>query len=403
MTLRVDGERLLFEIDELGRIGRNESGGYDRMAFSQSDLQGRTLVEGFMRDAGMTVVRDAAFNSVGRYPGSEDLPPITVGSHTDTVPCGGNYDGVLGVLSGIACVRALNAAGVRLRHPVEVINFTGEEAVAPGGTFGSRLMTGAFEDRLLDQTVYSGQSFAELLSSAGVDLAQIRSIERKKGEVAAYVELHIEQGGILDQRGIPAGVVDGIVGFRRYAVVFRGVANHAGTTPMNQRDDALLKATPFINAVQAVAIRHGIVGTVGTVKVLPNAPNVIPDEVALTFELRGLDDAVLDAAEGELRQVAKKGDAAVDRYSCKPPIISDATLVQALASGCESASLQFIRMPSGAGHDANLMARICPIAMLFVPNKDGISHSKDEYTSPENCINGAVALLHGLLAIDAAI
>lgn len=403
MTLAIDGERLLFELKELGKIGCNDVGGYDRMAFCESDLDGRALVEAFMRDAGMTVVRDAGLNSVGVYPGEEDLSPITVGSHTDTVPCGGNYDGVLGVLSGIACVRALNKAGKKLRHPIEVINFSGEEAVAPGGTFGSRLMTGAFEDRLLEQVVYNGQTFAELLTAAGVDLSAINSIERRKGDVAAYIELHIEQGGILDQKNIPVGVVEGIVGFRRYSVVFKGVANHAGTTPMDQRDDALLKAAPFISAVETVACEHGIVGTVGTVEVVPNAPNVIPEEVSITFEIRGLDDAVLDSAEAALRQKGALVGAAIDRYSCKPPIISDPTLVESLASGCESASLQFIRMPSGAGHDANLMARICPIAMLFVPNRDGISHSRDEYSSPEACVNGAVALLHGLLAIDVAI
>ncbi len=403
MTVTIDGNRLIEELEAIGKIGRNDLGGYDRLAFNREDFEARTLVEEFMREAGMMVVRDAACNSVGSYPGSEDLPPIVIGSHTDSVPCGGNYDGVLGVLSGIACIRALHESKTVLRHPVEIINFSGEEAVAPGGTFGSRLMTGGFDAKLLQQITYNGKKFENLLSDAGVNIDEIYSIERTSEDVAAYLELHIEQGGILDQKNIPVGVVEGIVGFRRYKVMFKGFANHAGTTPMDQRDDALVKAAPFVLSVERVARKYKIVGTVGTFEVGPGAPNVIPDSVVLTFELRGLDDTILDSAEQELRRELVSYGAAIECYSCKPPIISDPLLVELLGLACEESSLQFLQMPSGAGHDANLMARICPVAMLFVANKDGISHSKDEYTAPENCIKGATALLNGLLKIDTAI
>ena len=178
-TVAIDGNRLNFELAELGKIGLGDDGGYYREAFSQADLDGRTLVEGFMEEAGMAVTRDAAFNSIGRYDGEDNsLPPIVIGSHTDTVPCGGNYDGVLGVLSGIALVRALHRSETRLKHPLEVINYSGEEAVAPGGTFGSRVMTGHFDEGLLDQVVYSGETFRELLERVGVSIQNLGAIER---------------------------------------------------------------------------------------------------------------------------------------------------------------------------------------------------------------------------------
>lgn len=397
----IDGERLIFELTELGKIGLGKEGGYYREAFSKADIKGRTLVEGFMAEAGMKVTRDAAFNSIGRFAGKDaSLPPIVIGSHTDTVPSGGNYDGVLGVLSGIALVRALHRAGSRLKHPIEIINFSGEEAVAPGGTFGSRVMTGHFQKELLDQIVYSGENFRELLEKAGVNIETLGTIRREKGAVAAYVELHIEQGGILDEEEISIGVVNGIVGFRRYRIVFAGRANHAGTTPMDKRDDALVKAAHFIIAVKEKAEKHGIVGTVGTLNVNPGAPNVIPGSVEITFEMRGLVDVVIDQVENELQLLAEELNGSFEKYSHKPPIISDEVIVKALEEGCRKAELDYLIMPSGAGHDANLMATICPVAMIFVPNKDGISHAKDEYTTPEACINGANALLQGIAELD---
>lgn len=400
-TCTIDGNRLNFELAELGKIGLGDDGGYYREAFSQADMDGRALVESFMKEAGMSVNCDAALNSVGRYEGQDvSLPPIVVGSHTDTVPCGGNYDGALGVLSGIAMVRALFRSGVRLKHAVEIINFTGEEALAPGGTFGSRVMTNHFNEELLDQIVYTGDTFREHLEKAGVNIEKLATAERQQGSAAAYVELHIEQGGILDEENISVGVVSGIVGFRRYRLVFPGTANHAGTTPMDKRDDALIKAARFTLAVKETAERYGIVGTVGTLQVNPGAANVIPGSVEITFEMRGLDDSVIDAAQKELHSLSDDLKASFDEYSHKPPVISSKEIVRALEKGCRKAELDYIVMPSGAGHDANLMARICPVAMLFVPNRDGISHSKEEYTTPEACVNGAKALLQGIIELD---
>ena len=400
-TCSIDPERLISDLAELGRVGQAADGGYHREAFSQADLDGRALVEGFMKQAGMTVTRDAALNSIGRYEGRDSsLPPILIGSHTDTVPGGGNYDGVLGVLSGIAVVRALHRSRIVLKHPLEVINFSGEEAMAPGGTFGSRVMTDNFDPVLLDQTVYCGGSFRELLEKAGININDLANAARGTGAVAAYVELHIEQGGILDESHIPVGVVNGIVGFRRYRLVFPGRANHAGTTPMDKRDDALIKAASFVLKVKETAESYGIVGTVGTLEVSPGAANVIPGSVEITFEMRGLDDAEIDSAEQLLKTIASAQGATFDKYSHKPSVLSDKLVVSALEQGCRIAQLKYKLMASGAGHDANLLATICPVGMLFVPNKDGISHSKEEYATREACVNGAEALLQGIMELD---
>ena len=214
-------------------------------------------------------------------------------------------------------MRALHSNGTRLKHPLEVINFSGEEAVSPGGTFGSRVMTGHFEEGLLDQIVYSDETFRELLERVGIIIENLSTIERKKGSVAAYVELHIEQGGNLDADGISVGVVDGIVGFRRYRLVFSGRANHAGTTPMDRRDDALVKAARFVVGVKETAEKFGIVGTVGTLEVTPGAPNVIPGRVELSFEMRGLDDSVIDQAQERLTSFSRELDASFEKFSHK--------------------------------------------------------------------------------------
>jgi N-carbamoyl-L-amino-acid hydrolase len=400
-TCSIDAEHLISDLAELGRVGQAADGGYYREAFSRADLEGRALVEGFMQEAGMAVARDAALNSIGRYEGRDSsLPPILIGSHTDTVPGGGNYDGVLGVLSGIAVVRAMNRNGITLKHPLEVINFSGEEAVAPGGTFGSRVMTDNFDPGLLDQPVYCGGSFRELLEEAGINPSDLTTATRGNGSVAAYVELHIEQGGILDESAIPVGVVSGIVGFRRYRLIFPGRANHAGTTPMDKRDDALIKAASFVLKVKDTAESYGIVGTVGTLDISPGAANVIPGNVEITFEMRGLDDAVIDSAERTLETIARDQGATFDKYSHKPSVLSDKLIIRALEQGCRLAQLEYKIMASGAGHDANLMATICPVGMLFVPNKDGISHSKEEYATQDACVNGANALLQGVMELD---
>ncbi|MHC4800479.1 MAG: hydantoinase/carbamoylase family amidase, partial [Planctomycetota bacterium] len=246
MTPVLHGEQLLRDLETLAQIGADPGGGLNRIAYNPADQEARAWVEAQMHAVGMTVRTDAAGNSIGLYPGNDpNLPSIAFGSHTDTVPNGGRFDGALGVLAALACVRALYEAGVHLRHPVEVINFVAEEATMSGGTLGSRAMAG-FPDvtNIVSQPAWDGLPVADHLHTAGLDPATITQARRPKDSLAAYLELHIEQGGALEAAQVPIGVVEGIVGIRRYAVTFHGYTNHAGTTPMIGRQDALVMAAP---------------------------------------------------------------------------------------------------------------------------------------------------------------
>jgi N-carbamoyl-L-amino-acid hydrolase len=401
----LDGEQLLHNLETLAQIGVDPAGGLNRIAYNPADREARVWVEAQMRAVGMAVQTDAAGNSRGLYPGNQaDLSPIALGSHTDTVPNGGRFDGALGVLAALACVRALHEAKIQLRHPVEVINFAAEEATMSGGTFGSRAMVGALTGSAIAQPAWDGRPVADHLRAAGLEpAAVVDQARRPAGSLAAYLELHIEQSGMLEAARMPIGVVEGIVGIRRYTVLFTGYANHAGTTPMAGRRDALVMAAPFILAVREIAMAYEIVGTVGVLQVKPGASNVIPGQVVLDFELRGLDEAVLDSAEATLAQHAQEAGAEFRRVNHKSPTLSDPRLIDALTAACDELKLAYQRMSSGAGHDAMCMAAIAPQAMLFVPSRGGISHSPDEFTEPEQCVAGARVLLAALLKLDAAL
>lgn len=396
----LDGEQLLEDLENLGRIGQAPAGGLLRIAFTPADLEGRRWVAQQMTKLGLAVTTDAAGNTIGHYPGTEALPAIAIGSHTDTVPHGGIYDGALGVLAGLASLRALHAAKRRLRHPVALINFTAEEATMAGGTLGSYAMTGLLNPAIVDQAAWDGQPVRQHLQQAGIDPMRLLEARRSDQHYAAFLELHIEQGATLEAHQLPIGIVEGIVGIRRYLVEFYGYANHAGTTTMDRRQDALIAAAPFITLVRAVAIAHGIVGTIGKMTVLPGASNVIPGKVEIHLEIRGLDESVLDQAAAQLQQAAEAAQAHFTLLSSKPPVKADPRLVDAIGRACAELALPSLSMPSGAGHDAMNMAALCPMAMIFVPSQNGVSHSPDEYTAPEACINGARVLLATLLQVD---
>lgn len=398
MTPQIDAELLLHDLDALATIGADPRGGISRIAYSPADLLGRAWVAQQMGSVGMQVTADAAGNTIGHCPGTHALGAIMLGSHTDTVAQGGKFDGALGVLAGLACVRALRDAGVQLRHPVEVVNFAAEEATVLG-TLGSSALVGQLTATDLTKPAYDGKTIASHLLAAGfVPDAIVRA--RRVDPVAAYLELHIEQGDLLEVEATPIGLVEGIVGIRRYQVIFTGQANHAGTTQMARRRDALVAAAPFILAVRDIALAHGLVGTTGTLMIEPNVPNVIPGRVELSCEIRGMQDAILDQAESALREQAQAMGGAFDLIARKPPVAADPRLLTVLADCCDQLQLRYRRMPSGAGHDAMCMAAIAPQAMLFVPSKAGISHAPDEYTDPEACVHGARVLLAAVLALD---
>jgi N-carbamoyl-L-amino-acid hydrolase len=306
----------------------------------------------------LQVTSDAAGNTIGRYAGTQPLGAIVVGSHTDTVAQGGRFDGALGVLAGLACLRALRDAGVHLRHPIEVINFAAEEATVLG-TLGSSALVGQLQASDLAKPAYDGRSIASHLVAAGFDPVQILAARRTE-PVAAYLELHIEQGDVLEAENTPIGLVEGIVGIRRYRAIYTGQANHAGTTQMARRRDALVAAAQFILAVREVAIAHGIVGTVGTLNVHPNVPNVIPGRVELSCEIRGLDTHILERADADLQQHARATGGVLEVIASGTPVASDPMILDVFAACCEQRQIRYRRMPSGAGRWHRRPCCLCP-------------------------------------------
>ncbi len=394
---RIAAPGFLADLAALAAFGA-EGVGVMRIAYSAIDMQARDWVDAQLRDLGCAVRRDAIGNSIARLPGAQPgLKAIALGSHTDTVPHGGRFDGALGVLAALACARA---AGRALRHPLEIINFMAEEATMSGGTTGSQIMSGRFNPAQFEQPAWDGLPVREHFTRAGFDSARWREAVRAPGELAAYLELHIEQGALLTRAGAQIGIVEGMVGVRRFRAFFTGVANHAGTTPMHQRDDALVKAAPFVGRVREEAQRHGIIGTVGSLTVQPGAPNVIPGRVEMVVELRALDVARLNTATDALTQIAMDMGGALTLTVDKPAAPCDARLKRAITDACAGLGLMSMPMPSGAFHDAANMAALCPQAMIFAPSPNGVSHSPLEYTPPDDCVNGANALLNTLLILD---
>lgn len=398
--LQINRDQFFTDFEALRQIGLQADGAVHRVAYSEADLAARQWLKERLTQLGLTAVDDAVGNTIAHYPGTSDLAPIGIGSHTDTVPMGGAYDGALGVVAALAVVEALHKANKRLRHPVELINFAAEEATMAGGTTGSQAMAGIFNLATLDKQAWDGQLVRHHLRAAGLDPAQIGTAERAVGSFAAFLELHIEQSQQLETTGADIAVVDSFVGIRRYGVRFDGQANHAGTTPMAERQDALVQAAPMISFINELAVELGIVGTIGRFQVYPGAPNVIPERVEMIVEIRGAETAVLDQARELIVQQASRLGGQAETVVEKPPVAADGIIQQAIRQACQKLDLTTHDMSSGAGHDAMNMGLLCPTGIFFVPSKAGISHSKDEYTSPEDCLNGAQTYLEAILALD---
>ncbi|MDX1332137.1 MAG: Zn-dependent hydrolase [Robiginitalea sp.] len=402
---RVNADRLNQNLDALSGYGRDALGQPNRVAFSDGDLEGRAFVIGLMEEAGLNTTVDAAGNIIGRKPGSQDLKPIGIGSHIDMVPHGGNYDGCVGSMAAIEVAQTLHEQGIVTRHPLEVIIFSNEE----GGVMGSRALAGALKPEALGVVNSTGYSMGEGIQRLGGDTTRLTEVVRPKGSMAAFVELHIEQGGILDQENQDIGVVEGIVGLRWWDVAVRGMANHAGTTPMDMRRDALLAAARFIQAVNEEALKMDgkQVATVGRIRANPGAPNVIPGEVVLSLEIRDLSDATIDALYANIQKRAETIAAdSGTTFEFTPldttgkPALTAEWIQAEIRRAADGLALSHRQMQSGAGHDAQDMALICPVGMIFIPSKGGISHSPDEYSSPEDIANGADVLLSTLLQLD---
>jgi len=403
--LRVNGPRIVEHLTALSQFGKNPQGGVSRVAFSEADRQGREYVVGLMRAAGLDVSIDAAGNIMGRRGASDStLKPLVMGSHIDSVPEGGNFDGDVGSLSAIEVVQTLTEHKLTISHSLEIIIFADEE----GGTIGSHALSGEITDKQLNLVSNSGKTIRDGIKFIGGDPDKLGSIRRKRGDIAAYLELHIEQGGILDTEKINIGVVEGIVGITQWEVKIEGFANHAGTTPMNQRRDAMLAAAKFIEAVNRIvtSLPGRQVGTVGKLQTWPGAYNVIPGKVVLGLELRDLDAAKVQMLYQKIRdeasEIARSTGTSFDFTETNNivPAPTDERIRKLIDETARSLSLSTKWLPSGAGHDAQEIARLCPVGMIFVPSVGGISHSPKEYSRPEDIANGANVLLHTLLKLD---
>ncbi len=398
-------ERMESRIRALGKFGANPQGGVSRVAFSEADKQGRAFIIGLMKSAGLVVHIDAAGNIIGKRAGKNPLlQVIAFGSHIDSVPFGGNYDGDVGVIGAIECIELLNEAGLITEHPLEVIAFSDEE----GGLTGSTAMIGRLKENNLNQISSSGKTVREGLSELGGDIAKLPTAIRQKGELLAFLELHIEQGAILYNSKIDVGIVEGIVGIEQWDVTIEGRANHAGTTPMNLRKDAMLAAAKLIIAVNesVKSIPGAQVGTVGRIKTEPGAPNVIPGKVTMSVELRDLSRekilSVFEKIKQRAAEIEKESGTHIDFTSAHSnlPAITDKKIQLLIETAARELGLSYKLMPSGAGHDTQDLAVIAPTGMIFVPSKDGISHSPDEYSSPNDMANGVTVLLRTILALD---
>ena len=405
--LRVNGERLNRRLGELAQFGRNADGGIDRVAYSDADVAARQWVMERMREAGLDVRIDTAANIVGRRGGREaQLPPIMTGSHIDSVPGGGNYDGQVGSLAALECAQSLAEQDMALRHPLEVIIFQNEE----NGKVGSKAIRGQDPATYLDLGTHSGRTIREGIRFIGGDPDRLAEAMRRPGDVAAFLELHIEQGAVLETRDIPIGIVEGIVGIKRWQVTVTGFANHAGTTPMDQRQDALLAAARFIDAANRIVreTQGRQVATVGTLAAEPGAPNVIAGSATLTLEMRDLDLTMVDRLFATMQDAAGDiGRATGTQFDFREiyrtlPARTDNGMREIIAAAARELGLGTMSLPSGAGHDAQEMAQLAPMGMIFVPSARGISHSPREFSAPADIVNGANVLLNALVRVDMA-
>ena len=406
--VRVDGARLGRRLAELSVFGRNADGGIDRVGYSDADVAARRWTMERMREAGLVVRIDTAGNIRGRREGRDaSFAPIMTGSHIDSVPGGGNYDGQVGSMAAIEVAQSLADQRITTRHPIEVIIFENEE----NGKAGSKAIRGDDGTAWLDLRTNSGKTMREGIRFIGGDPDRLSESRIEKGGIAAFLELHIEQGAVLEQRGIDIGIVEGIVGIRRWSVTVDGFANHAGTTPMDQRQDALLAAARFIDAAHRITRSSPgrQVTTVGAITVEPGAANVIAGRAKLTLEMRDLDlsivDRIFETIRGAAADIGRDTGTmfAFESIYRSLPAITDEGMRAAIETSVRELELSSLAMPSGAGHDAQEMAQIAPTGMIFVPSAGGISHSPRELTDAADITNGANVLLNTLLRIDAAL
>lgn len=401
--------RMMSDIEHLSIFVDPTKPGWTRRPFTKQYADGRRWLTEKMEEAGLSVSLDAASNLIGSLPGNDpDLAPIMIGSHTDTVTGGGRFDGIIGVLAGIEIARLLQQTGTKLRHPLQIVDFTAEEPSEFGiSTIGSRGMVGKLPEAMLELRDDTGLKLSDAINQQGGNVERLMSEARQLGDVALYLELHIEQGPVLEQSGHQLGAVLGIVGIHRYRVTLKGAPNHAGTTPMTLRNDALAGFCEIGLAFERHCNDHAsvAVGTIGKVTNEPNASNVVPGLVRFELEIRSLDrtvaDAVYAAFAAETIQIAARRGLrlSLELLSKSDSVIVKKSVLGGVLAACASVA-PAIHLASGAGHDANQLARIAPIGMIFVPSKDGRSHCPEEWTDEDDIASGTQALAAALLYFD---
>ena len=404
--LSVDIERIKSDILELAKIGYHEQDrGIYRMAFTEEDMEGKRWLLHRIEETGLVAASDGAANISGILEGKSDSPRIFVGSHIDTVPCAGMFDGTLGVVVGLECLRALRAANADLQRTIELIAFSDEEGRF-GGTFGSEAFTGLLNlEKVRSAADLNGIPLQDAMQEHGLDPMKSLEARRVPEEIDSYLELHIEQGPILDENHQQVGIVESITGLQSWSLRFDGVTNHAGTTPMDYRKDAFMGLADFAHEVPRILEENGgenSRATIGNAEILPGAPNSVPGAVEFSLDFRDPSPEVLE----ELSNAFQKALSAISRRRSLKfefhvqgeirPVASDERLTGILTDEADRLGLRYRTMLSGAAHDAQLVGRIAPMAMIFVPSRGGLSHSPEEWTPWEDIEAGANLMLAAL-------
>jgi allantoate deiminase len=403
----IDGERLWRRISDLGEIGKQEGGGVTRLSFTDEERAAKDRVASYMEEAGLSVYEDAVGNLFGRREGrNAEAPVVLVGSHLDSVYNGGDFDGPLGVLAGIEVLHAMEQRMIETEHPVEVVAFTDEEGARFSfGMIGSRSLAGKLAPKdLTNHEDKNGVSIAKAMRAYGLDPERLDDAARPEGSVRAYVELHIEQGRVLESEDLPTGIVTGIAGPVWLRFSLEGETGHAGATPMNLRRDSLAAAAEIMGLIEAAAAETNTsVGTVGQLDLEPGGINIIPGKVRFSFDLRDIDEGVRDRVEARILEGAeeicrRRGvRLEIETLQRLAPASCSELVWEAAERACKRLSIRPHALPSGAGHDGMQLTDLCPMGMIFVRSKNGVSHSPDEWSFMEDCTAGGNVLYYVVL------
>jgi len=411
MRPEVNFDRIKRELSELREIGLGEDGGIYRQAFSNADMQARAWLKRKVKEAGLISSQDGAANVFARQSAEGDDPVILIGSHLDSVPCGGNLDGALGVLVALECLRRIEEEKIKTKYGVEVVAFSDEEGRF-GGPLGSLALSGEITPEYLVGAVdLNGINLRDEMARHGLEISDILQARRNPENIVAFLELHIEQGPVLDREGFNIGVVEGITGLNKWNVRLKGNADHAGTTPMGMRSDAFMGLAEFAGEIPRIIEENGSdtsVATIGRVSLFPGTANTVPAQVEFSLDIRDVEKEILDdladACRRALSAIVRRRSLMFefDIISEIPPVDCDKKIVGIIRDEAEIMNIKHRPIHSGAVHDAQIISRIAPVGMIFVPSKDGRSHSPAEWTYWEDIEVGANLFLRTLLKLAEA-